>query len=325
MKRTFSYKLNIFLFLLPALVLFVGILIAPILMSAYYSLHEFNLVANTDMEYMGLENYRILFSSMLTNAETGKQYANSLYLGDALGHSLILAALSTFIQLPLALIIALKLSKGIRGERAYLSVYFMPVLISTVIIGRLWMNIYDPGKAGLLNAGLRALGIDQWLFPAISKGITSSKLPFTGQWTGFRETALIAAFIPILWQYVGYHMLLMYAGIKGVPADLLEAAQLDGCTEGQVNRYIIIPYIKPILKVCVIFAVTGSLKSFDLIYALMKDTSRAELPSTLMYKLLFLHQRYGLGSTVAVVLIILCFLFAMLISLAFRDKGAKVA
>ena len=325
MKRTFSYKLNIFLFLLPALILFIGILIAPIIMSAYYSFHEFNLVANTDMEYVGLENYRILFSSMLQNPNTGKLYANSMYLGDALAHSLILAALSTFIQLPLALIIALKLSKGIRGERTYLSIFFMPVLISTVIIGRLWMNIYDPGQAGLLNAGLRALGIDQWLFPAISKGITSSKLPFTGQWTGFRETALIAAFIPILWQYVGYHMLLMYAGIKGVPADLLEAAQLDGCTEGQVNRYIIIPYIKPILKVCVIFAVTGSLKSFDLIYALMKDTSRAELPSTLMYKLLFLHQRYGLGSTVAVVLIILCFLFAMLISLAFRDKGAKVA
>ena len=325
MKRTFSYKMNIFLFLLPALILFIGILIAPIIMSAYYSFHEFNLVANTDMEYVGLENYRILFSNMLTNPNTGKLYANSMYMGDALVHSLILAALSTFIQLPLALIIALKLSKGIRGERTYLSIFFMPVLISTVIIGRLWMNIYDPGQAGLLNAGLRALGIDQWLFPAISKGITSSKLPFTGQWTGFRETALIAAFIPILWQYVGYHMLLMYAGIKGVPADLLEAAQLDGCTEGQVNRYIIIPYIKPILKVCVIFAVTGSLKSFDLIYALMKDTSRAELPSTLMYKLLFLHQRYGLGSTVAVVLIILCFLFAMLISLAFRDKGAKVA
>ena len=325
MKRTFSYKLNIFLFLLPALILFIGILIAPIIMSAYYSFHEFNLVANTDMEYVGLENYRILFSSMLTNPNTGKLYANSMYLGDALVHSLILAALSTFIQLPLALIIALKLSKGIRGERTYLSIFFMPVLISTVIIGRLWMNIYDPGQAGLLNAGLRALGIDQWLFPAISKGITSSKLPFTGQWTGFRETALIAAFIPIRWQYVGYHMLLMYAGINGVPADLLEAAQLDGCTEGQVNRYIIIPYIKPILKVCVIFAVTGSLKSFDLIYALMKDTSRAELPSTLMYKLLFLHQRYGLGSTVAVILIILCFLFAMLISLAFRDKGAKVA
>ena len=324
MKRTFMYKLNIFLFLLPALVLFIGILIAPIIMSAYYSFHEFNLVANTDMEYVGLENYRILFSSMLTNPNTGKLYANSMYLGDALVHSLILAALSTFIQLPLALIIALKLSKGIRGERAYLSIFFMPVLISTVIIGRLWMNIYDPGSRRIAERRAARLGIDKWLFPGFPAKITSSKLPFTGQWTGFRETALIAAFIPILWQYVGYHMLLMYAGIKGVPADLLEAAQLDGCTEWQVNRFIIIPYIKPILKVCVIFAVTGSLKSFDLIYALMKDTSRAELPSTLMYKLLFLHQRYGLGSTVAVILIILCFLFAMLISLAFRDKGAKV-
>ena len=150
-------------------------------------------------------------------------------------------------------------------------------------------------------------------------------MPFQGGWTGYKETALYAAFIPILWQYVGYHMLLMYAGIKGVPADLLEAAQLDGCTEGQVNRHIVIPYIKPILKVSVIFAVTGSLKSFDLIYTLMKDTRRAELPSTLMYKLTFLHNRYGLGSAIAVVLIVLCFAFALLISLAFKDRGEKVS
>ena len=325
MKRTFAYRLNIFLFLLPALILFVGILIAPIIMSAIYSLCDFSSISGADMKFVGLENYKTLFSSMLTNAKTGKLFVNDKYMGFALGNSLILAALSVFIQLPLALLIALKLSKGIRGERAYLSVYFMPVLISTVIIGRLWMNIYDPGAAGLLNAGLRALGIDQWLFPWISGKITSSKLPFTGQWTGFRETALIAAFIPILWQYVGYHMLLMYAGIKGVPKDLLEAAQLDGCTEGQVNRHIIIPYIKPILKVSVIFAVTGSLKSFDLVYALMKDTTKAELPSTLMYKLLFLHNCYGLGSAIAVVLIVLCFVFALLINLAFRDKGEKVA
>ena len=325
MKKTFSYRLNIFLFLLPALILFVGILIAPIAMSAYYSLNDFNSVAGKSMTFVWLDNYKELFSRTLMNPETGKAFVNDKFMGDALVNSLVLAALSVFIQLPLALLIALKLSKGITGERAYLSVFFMPVLISTVIIGRLWMNIYDPGKAGILNAALKAMGIDQWLFPWITKHISSSKLPFTGQWTGFKETALGAAFIPILWQYVGYHMLLMYAGIKGVPADLLEAAKLDGCRERQVNRYIIIPYIKPILKVSVIFAVTGSLKSFDLIYTLMKDTTKAELPSTLMYKLLFLHNRYGLGSAIAVILIALCFLFAILISLAFRDKGEKVS
>ena len=172
---------------------------------------------------------------------------------------------------------------------------------------------------------MRALGIDQWLFPKISAGITSSTLKFKGQWLGFKETALIAAFIPIVWQYIGYHALLMYAGVKGVPTDLLEAAQLDGCTEGQVNRLIIIPYIKPILRVCVVFAVTGSLKSFDMVYALMQDTTKAELPSTLMYKLLYLHNDYGMGSTIAVVLIVLCFAFALLISLIFRSRGEKVA
>ena len=325
MKKTFTYRLNIFLFLLPALILFVGILIAPIIMSAIYSVHDFNSISDTNMKFVGLENYITLFSREMANPETGKLFTNDKFMGDALVNSLLLAGLSVFIQLPLSLIIALKLSKGIRGERAYLSIFFMPVLISTVIIGRLWMNIYDPGKAGILNAFLRTLGIDQWLFPWITSRITSSKLAFTGQWTGFRETALGAAFVPILWQYIGYHMLLMYAGIKGVPPELLEAAELDGCTEGQVNRHIIIPYIKPILKVSVIFAVTGSLKSFDLIYALMKDTTKAELPSTLMYKLLFLHNRYGLGSAIAVILIVLCFIFALLITLAFRDKGEKVA
>ncbi len=325
MKKTFTYRLNIFLFLLPALILFLGILIAPIIMSAIYSVHDFNSISDTNMKFVGLENYITLFSREMLNPENGRMFANDKFMGDALRNSLVLAALSVFIQLPLALLIALKLSKGIRGERAYLSIFFMPVLISTVIIGRLWMNIYDPGKAGILNAALRSLGIDQWLFPWITERITSSKLAFTGQWTGFRETALGAAFIPILWQYVGYHMLLMYAGIRSVPDELLEAGELDGCNERQVNWHIIIPYVKPVLKVSVIFAVTGSLKSFDLIYALMKDTTKAELPSTLMYKLLFLHNRYGLGSAIAVVLIILCFAFALLISVAFRDKGEKVS
>ena len=200
MKKTFTYKLNVFLFLLPALILFVGILIAPIIMSAYYSLHDFNSIASQEMDFVGLENYRTLFSRTMMNLTTGKAYTNDKFVGDALTNSLMLAALSVFIQLPLSLLIALKLSKGIRGERAYLSIFFMPVLISTVIIGRLWMNIYDPGKAGILNAAIRGMGIDKWLFPWITGRITSSRLPFTGQWTGFRETALGAAFIPILWQ-----------------------------------------------------------------------------------------------------------------------------
>ena len=320
MKRTFSYKLSIVAFLLPALILFVGILIAPIIMSAIYSVNDFKSISGADMKFVGLDNYIELFSRTLVNPNNGKTYTNVYFFGDSIVNALLLGGLAVLIQLPIALIIALKLSKGIRGERTYLSIFFMPVLISTVIIGRLWSNIYEVN--GLLNAALDGLGIKEKVFSWVK---VSHPLGFGGGWTGYPETALYAAFIPILWQYIGYHMLLMYAGIKGVPADLLEAAQLDGCTEGQVNRHIVIPYIKPILKVCVIFAVTGSLKSFDLIFTLLKETRNAELPSTLMYKLLFLNNRYGIASAIAVVLIVLCFVFALLISLAFRDRGEKVS
>ena len=291
MNRPLSYKINIFLFLLPALVLFVGVLIAPIIMSGYYSFFDWGGPGKV-AEYIGLANYRELFTS------------NSINFMKALGNSLLLALLSVGIQLPFALLLALKLGKKIPGERAFLSVYFMPVLISTVVIGQLWIKIYNP-DFGILNMGLRALGLESW----------------TRIWLGDVKVALWACFVPILWQYVGYHMLLMYAGVKGVPPELIEAAMIDGCTEGQVNRYIVIPYIKPILRVSTIFAVTGSLKSFDLIYVLTNGGPfhSTEVPSTLMISMLSKRNRYGMGSTIAVMLILLCFAFALLISLAFKE------
>ena len=294
MKRPFSYKLNIFLFLLPALILFIGVLIAPIILSGYYSLTEWNGLKTP--VFIGLANYRELFTS------------RSINIMRALKNAMLLALLSTCIQLPFALWLALKLSKHVKGEWAYLSIYFMPVLISTVVIGQLWLKIYNPDY-GVLNLCLRGMGLDN----------------LAQIWLGNKKTALWAAFVPILWQYVGYHMLLMYAGIKGVPPELNEAAMLDGCTESQVNRYIIIPYIKPILRVSVIFAVTGSLKSFDLIYVLTNGgpNHATEVPSTLMINLLFLRNRYGMGSTIAVMLIVLCFAFAILINMIFKEEKGR--
>ena len=181
----------------------------------------------------------------------------------------------------------------------------MPVLISTVVIGQLWLKIYNPDY-GILNVFLRAVGLEKW----------------TRIWLGTKQTALGSVFVPTLWQYVGYHMLLLYAGVKSVPPELREAAMLDGANDRQVNRYIVLPYIKPIIRISVIFAVTGSLKSFDLIYVLTNGgpLHATEVPSTLMISMLFLRNRYGMGSTIAVMLIVLCFGFALLISAIFREE-----
>ena len=291
MKKLYSNKLTIFWFLLPALLLFVVILIAPIFMSGFYSFFDWN--GFGEKTFIGIDNYKELFTS------------NSISFMKALGNALLLALLSVGVQLPLALGLALLLAKGRKGERGFLSIYFLPVLISTVVIGQLWLKIYNPSY-GILNVVLRGLGLD-----------SLAKI-----WLGDRSTALGAAFVPILWQYVGYHMLLLYAGIKSVPTEYCEAAMIDGAREGQVNRYIILPYIKPIMKVSTIFAVTGSLKSFDLIYVLTNGgpLHSTEVPSTLMINMLFSRNRYGMGSTIAFLLIILCFVFALIIGLIFKDK-----
>ena len=291
MKRSLQYKINIFLFLLPALFLFVTVLIAPIIMSFAYSLTKWN--GFTTPEFIGFKNYVELFTS------------KSININRALKNAFLLALLSCCIQLPFALWLALRLSRPIKGRSAFLSIFFLPVLISTVVIGQLWLKIYNPDY-GLLNVFLRSIGLEKW----------------TQIWLGDKKYALGAAFVPILWQYVGYHMLLMYAGIKGVPVELTEAAMLDGATDAQINRYIIIPYIRPILRVSVIFAITGSLKSFDLIYVLTNGgpSHATEVPSTLMISMLFLRNRYGMGSAIAVMLIVLCFVFALLINVLYKKK-----
>ena len=282
--------LTIFLFLLPALILFVGILIYPIFASIHHSLYVYPQFSDPG-DFVGFQNYIDLFSPKYD-------------FGRAVLNALILAALSVFIQLPLALGLALMLGKGIKGERFYLSVYFAPVLISAVVIGMLWEKIYNP-IYGLATKAAEALSIS---------------IPPEGL-LGNPKTALLAVFIPTIWQYVGYHMLLMYAGIKGVSPELREAAMLDGATPGQVDRYVVIPTIKPIIKVSIIFAITGSLKSYDLIKVFAKDAYNCsyKVPSLLLVRYAF-HNAGGIASAIAVIMIIMCFAFAILINWLFKER-----
>ncbi len=290
-KLDVSKGITIFLFLLPGLALFISILIAPIAVSVYRSLYDWN--GFSEGTFIGLSNYIELFTN------------GSIKFMTALKNSMWLAFFSVFVQLPFSLLLALLLGRKPKRERAFLSIFFMPVLISTVVIGQLWLKIYNPDY-GLLNRFLDAVNLGN----------------LKHVWVGDVKTALGSVIVPTVWQYIGYHMLLMYAGVKGVSTDLREAAMLDGATPAQIDRYIVIPIIKPIIRVSVIFAVTGSLKAYDLVRILTEGGpfQSTEVPSTLLENMLFLRNRYGMGSTISVMLIILCFAFALLITAAFREK-----
>ncbi|RKM61380.1 sugar ABC transporter permease [Butyrivibrio sp. CB08] len=283
--------ITIFFFLLPALLLFISILIAPIAVSVYRSTYDWN--GFSEGTFIGFDNYIELFTNGSIKFMTG------------LKNSMILAFFSVFVQLPFSLFLALLLGRRPKKERFFLSVFFMPVLISTVVIGQLWLKIYNPDY-GLLNRFLEAVNLGNW------KHV----------WVGEVKTALWSIIVPTIWQYIGYHMLLMYAGVKGVSTDLREAAMLDGASPWQIDKYIVIPIIKPIIRVSVIFAVTGSLKTYDLVRILTEGGpfQTTEVPSTLLENMLFLRNRYGMGSTISVMLILLCFAFALAITAIFRER-----
>lgn len=289
MNRVRNNRLAIFLFILPASILFISIIILPIFMSGYYSTLDWDGISKG--VFIGFDNYVKLFTSP------------TVKFIDSLIHVLLYAFISVFLQLPFSFLLAAILAKGVKGERFFLSVFFIPVLISTTVIGQLWLKLYNPDY-GLLNVILRSIGLEEWC----------------RVWLGDQNTVLASVFVPMLWQYVGYHMLLMYAGIKSIPPQYSEAAKIDGASYSKTIIKIILPQLKPVLRMCVIFSVVGSLKSFDLIYILTRGgpAHASEVPSTLMVNMIFDRNRYGFGSAIAMFIIILCFLFAVLIRKFFK-------
>ena len=291
MDRLLSRKRTILLFILPTFILFTVIIVVPIFFSLHYSTLKWD--GFSKEVSVGFANYKNLF---VDNTDGFIQ---------AVINSLVLAVISVGIQLPISLILALTLARGIRGERFFRTVYFIPVIISTVVIGQLWMKIYN-ADYGMLNMVLKALGLGS----------------LTDCWLADTKTALASVFAAMLWQYVGYHMLLLYAGAKSISPDIYEAARIDGAGEAAMAFHITIPLMKPILSVCIIFAVTGSFKAFDLIYVMTNGgpLHSTEVPTTLMYTTIFSRYQYGYGSAMAIFIIVECLVFTLVINKLFSKN-----
>lgn len=287
MQKILSNKKAIILFMSPTMLLMAVFVVVPICMSVYYSLLDWDGIGQGT--FIGIQNYIEMLGD--------ERFLNSVK------NSLLYAACSLLIQLPISLILAIVVANVSKGEKFYRTTFFIPVIISSVVIGQLWQKVYN-GDYGLLNAFLSMIGIQ-------------------GQdWLGQESTALIAAFVPNLWQYIGYHMLIMYAGIKSISPDINEAARIDGANRLQIAWKITIPLLKPIIQVCVTFSLIGALKIFDLIYVLTGGGPffSTEVPTIYMYKTIFDSFNYGYGSAIAIFVIIECMILTFVLRLFFRNK-----
>lgn len=273
-------RVEIGLFLTPALLLYLGFVLLPIVLAGYYSLFKWNgLGPLTD--FVGVDNYTKAF--------------NDAVFRKAIGHNAILVGLSLVVQFPLALGLALLLNRRMRGRAALRMVFFAPYVLSEVITGVVWLLMLSPD--GLIDRALTAFGLG---------GLVHL-------WLADVKIVLYTMFVIITWKYLGFGIVLFLAGLQAIPAELYEAAAIDGASAGQQIRRITIPLLGPTIRIWAFLAIIGSLQLFDLIW-IMTLGGPANASNTMATYLIdhgFRRYQFGYGSAVAVILFAISFVVAL--------------
>ena len=271
-----------FAFLLPALALYLAFVLLPIAGSFFMSFQDWTRGATP--VFIGISNY-------------AKTLCDAVFWRAFMNNALILVG-SLLIQLPLAALLAVLLNYRTCCRSLFRTSFFAPMVMPTIAIAFLWMNIYSPVD-GIATRLCRIVCGDDFTCRWLSAGSTSVFLP---------APALLWIFVTICWQYTGFHMVLYMAGIAAIPDDIFEAARLDGASEVQIVRHVILPSIRPTIAVSATLSIIGSLKYFDLIYLMggaLSEMDR-EVVATYIYRLAFEQGqgRFGQGSAAAVILLL---------------------
>ena len=274
-------KLELTLLLVPSVVLFVAFVFAPLVAAAYYSLFNWNGFGPLT-KFVGLDNY--------VKALTDPVFQQ------AIGHNLFIVAGTLIVQLPLSIGIALLLNGKIRGRAALRLLVFTPYVVSEAITAVIWLSLLQPG--GGVDALLKSVGLGA----------------FTQQWLADPNIVMFTLFAVITWKYIGFGIILFLAGLQGVPDELKEAAAIDGATAWQTTRRIVLPLLAPTIRIWVFLSIIGALQLFDLVW-IMTLGGPAGSSTTMASYLIdrgFRRYQFGYGSAVAVILFVLCFVFALL-------------
>ena len=281
-----SKKFIVSVFLLPAVVFCLLYLVLPIPISTYYSLFKWDGVG--EKVFQGLQNWGELMGDDI--------FWLSLF------NNVKLIFFSIIVQIPIALFLAVVLTRGFKGSDFLKTVYFIPLLMSAVAIAILWNYVFDP-NFGALNSFLKLFGIG----------------PIN--WLGNQDIALYAVISAVSWRYIPFYMILFIAAIVGIPQSLYEAAKIDGATEWEKFKYITLPLLKPTVINAVVLILVGSLKYFGIVFAMTGGgpNHASELMATYMYKSAFQSFRMGYGSTIAVALFVIALVTSLLFMNATKD------
>lgn len=273
-----------FALVFPGFVIFTIGLILPLLLSFRYSVTDWDGIS-AERAFVGMKNYIELFHD--ENFRSAWWFTIKFTIGN------------TLIQNTAALLFAVALDCGIKGQKIYRAAFFIPCLISSIIVGFIWLKMFS----NVLPA------VNEWL------GTNFNFLLF-----GSGKTVLSGLLIANNWQWIGYWMLIYLAGLQSVPSDLYEAAKVDGA--GAVKRFfnVTIPMLAPSITICVVGITTGSLKVYDLLVSSTKGGPGRASTSIIYqtYATAINGRRYGYGSAMTVTLVVVLLLIALV-----QVKGLK--
>ena len=280
--RRFQDSLVIFLFLLPAIVLFFLFVIYPIFQSVYYSLFNWKGFGPA-VDFVGLENFKNILKDQVFMI--------------ALRNGFLIIALSLLAQLPLSLALAVLVGRDLPGRVIFRTIFFLPYVLSEVIAALMWLFILNPDpERGFINAVIVFLGGD------------------SQAWLGNTDLVLLAIFAALTWKYFGYHMLLFMTGLQNIPTEIEESGRIDGANSIQNFFYITLPLLSSTIRTSVYLSVLGSIQQFILVWIMTKGgpVNASETMATYMYRFGFVRFQLGYGSAVAIYMFLLCLIFSLI-------------
>lgn len=276
-----SKKSTKIIMIMPAVILFTVFFLAPIFISVYYSFTDFSGIGAA--KFIGFKNYQVLL--------------NDKFFFISLKNTFIILIGITITILPLSFIVALLLEKPFRGSGVVQSMIFAPNVIAPILVGLIWLFILDP-KMGMINAILRSIGLSD----------------YQQQWIGGKTLTPYSVAFVYLWQVLGFYTTINMAGLRSIPADIYEAAEIDGANYFQRIRKITIPMMKNTIVINTILIITGGFKIFETVKQLTNGgpNHMSDVLVTYMYDTTFTSSRYGYGMAVATVSFVLCLIFSII-------------
>jgi raffinose/stachyose/melibiose transport system permease protein len=289
-RRNLERTLIAYAFVGPALLVLAAFIVYPAIYSFLLSFYEWNGFTPIWGDFVGLDNY----TALLKDDVFWKAAVNSI----------LFVVVRTPLEVGIAFGLALLLNQNIPGRSFLRTMFFVPVVMSLIVVTILFQRILEP-NAGLLNTFLRNAGLGSLAYA----------------WLGETSTALPAVILVSVWKNVGFSLVILLAGLQGLPQEVLEAARCDGANRRQLTLQVVTPLMKPIIGIATVLSVIGGLKVFDLVYIMTRGgpTYSTEVFATMLYRHAFDLNEMGVASALAVIMVLVIMGTSRLQTLLLRE------